>query len=236
MPTMVCGLMVTVHGLHYTAGLYFDGALHPREWSGLWRIFTFPFLHGNWSHLLSNLPPLFLLSTALFGLYTSLSARVVTGIYLMSGLLTWAMGEQGSRHVGASGLVYGLAAFLFLSGLLRRYRPLMGLSLLISFLYGGMIWGVLPQGGNVSWEGHLSGAISGIVLALYYRRDGPQPPTPTDFEEKSLPEDITYDDLHHYWLKVPATWPPEYASNQDTSTSKPPLRVIYHYRLDRNGG
>lgn len=85
----------------------------------------------------------------------------------------WIIGRD-SYHIGASGIIYGLVAFLFLSGILRRITNLMAISLLVVFLYGSLIWGVLPFDYEVSWEGHLSGAIVGIALAILYLDKGPE--------------------------------------------------------------
>ena len=88
----------------------------------------------------------------------------------------WLAG-RAAWHIGASGLVYGLASFLFFSGIIRRYFRLVALSLLIVFLYGSMVWGIFPGVyQNVSWESHMVGAFSGVILAILYRKEGPQQP------------------------------------------------------------
>lgn len=151
--------------------------LVPWSTRGLWGILTLPFLHGSWEHLLTNTPAVLVLGTALYYCYPTLANRVMLISWLGSGLLTWLIGNPGSIHVGASALIYALNLFLILSGFIRGNRMLIVISLIMVFLYGGFIWGMIPalaKPQNISWEGHLSGAIVGIVLALIYRKKGPQ--------------------------------------------------------------
>jgi membrane associated rhomboid family serine protease len=96
----------------------------------------------------------------------------------------WLAGRD-AWHIGASGLIYGLASFLFFSGIIRKYFRLVALSLLIVFLYGSMVWGIFPNiYKNVSWESHMLGFISGIILAVAYRKEGPQEPVYEWMEEE----------------------------------------------------
>ena len=147
-------------------------ALRPRTVSGLPGILTEPFLHGDWNHLISNSIPLFLLLMATLYFYRGIGFRVLGYIWLITGIAVWLFARD-SYHIGASGIVYGLAAFLALSGVLRNDTRLMSISLLIVFLYGGMIWGVLPLFQRISWESHLAGALAGIFCAVRYRHEGP---------------------------------------------------------------
>jgi membrane associated rhomboid family serine protease len=118
--------------------------------------------------------PVLLLSLALFYFYRDIAYKIWLLIYLIGGILLWAVGRP-AYHIGASGLIYGLAAFLFLSGVLRRVRSLMAISLLVVFWYGGMVWGLLPFDFEVSFEAHITGAVAGIILAVVYRDQGPEP-------------------------------------------------------------
>ena len=107
---------------------------------------------------------------------------------LPTGLFVW-IGARDAWHIGASGMVYGLASFLFFSGIIRRYFRLIALSLLVVFLYGSMIWGMVPElYKNVSWESHMLGFVAGIIMAIVYRREGPQNPLiewmQDDYEEQ----------------------------------------------------
>jgi len=151
--------------------------VHPLSMDGLPGILLMPFIHGGWSHLMANTVPFLVLSTALFYFYREISWKVLIGIWLLSGMWVW-FGGRPSWHIGASGVIYGLSAFLFLSGIIRDVKGLAALSLIVAFLYGSMIWGVFPdffpKEKNISWEGHLGGLVSGVIMALYYRTQGPQ--------------------------------------------------------------
>ena len=150
----------------------------PLEARGLPGILLSPLIHGNAEHLFNNTIPLFVLGTALFYFYSDVAPRVLAVIWIVTGLLVWVMARP-AWHIGASGVVYGLAAFLFLSGLIRRYYRLMALSLLIVFLYGSMVWGMFSFiGKTISYESHMLGAIIGLILALWYRNEGPVKPLP----------------------------------------------------------
>lgn len=143
--------------------------LRPRHVSGLIGIFTAPLLHGGFEHLFSNTLPLLISGAAILYLYPASAMRVIPVIWMGSGLLAWLIGRE-SLHFGASGFIYGLLAYVFIGGLLRLDMRSVTVSLMVWFLYGSMIWGVLPIRPNMSWELHLSGAILGVVLAIVYRR------------------------------------------------------------------
>ena len=149
----------------------------PHSAKGLIGILTLPFLHGSWEHLLSNTVPILVLGTALYYCYPTLANRVMLITWLGSGLLTWCIGDAETTHIGASALVYGLNLFLIFSGFIRGNRMLIVISLIMVFLYGSFIWGMIPALAipqNISWEGHLSGALIGILLAIFLRKEGPQ--------------------------------------------------------------
>ncbi|MEA3505398.1 MAG: rhomboid family intramembrane serine protease [Bacteroidota bacterium] len=149
----------------------------PLKAEGIIGIFTSPFIHGSLKHLISNSIPLFFLATGLFYFYDKMAFKVLLLSYLMTGVWVWLFARGNASHIGASGIVYALATFHFFSGLLRRQKQLMAFAMIIIFLYGSMVWGVFPDfypDKPVSWEGHLMGAISGVVLAIYYRTKGLQ--------------------------------------------------------------
>lgn len=146
----------------------------PLKPKGLIGILFSPFAHGGISHITSNSMSFIILSTALFYFYRLIAYRVFLINWIISGVLLWVGGRE-SIHIGASGVVYGLAFFLFFSGVFRRDKKLSAVSMVVVFLYGSMIWGMMPQNTNISWEGHLFGAIAGFVLAWYYRKN------PVDF-------------------------------------------------------
>lgn len=150
--------------------------IYPLTVRGLPGILFSPFIHSGFNHLFNNSIPLLLLSTALFYFYSEVAVKVFLWTYLLTGILVW-FGGRDAWHIGASGVVYGLASFLFFSGIIRRYYRLVALSLLVVFLYGEMVWGLFPGTyKNVSWESHMLGFISGIFLAVWYRKEGPQMP------------------------------------------------------------
>lgn len=143
--------------------------LRPGSISGLTGIVTAPLLHGSLGHLFNNSVPLLVAVTAMLYLYPTASLRVFPMVWLGSGMLGWVIGRP-SVHIGASGLLYGLLVFVFISGVLRRDMRSVSVSLLIWFLYSTMIWGIFPIRPNMSWELHLSGAVIGMLLAWIYRK------------------------------------------------------------------
>lgn len=172
----------------------------PHSVEGLVGILTLPFLHANWEHLLSNSVPILVLGTALYYCYPTLANRVLLITYLSSGLLTWCIGNPESTHIGASALVYGLNLFLIASGFIRGNRMLIVISLIMVFLYGGFIWDMIPSIAipqNISWEGHLSGAIIGVLLAVFLRKEGPQKEVHHWDEDEE--DDDDSDDDNPYW-------------------------------------
>jgi membrane associated rhomboid family serine protease len=167
--------MVKLLEVLFDADFSFLG-IYPLELKGLPGIFLSPFIHENFNHLFNNSLPLFFLGTAVFYFYSEVAVKVSLWTYFLTGLMVWFAGRE-AWHIGASGLVYGLASFLFFSGIIRRHFRLIALSLLIVFLYGSMVWGMLPEFyKNVSWESHMLGFISGIILAIWFRKEGPQKP------------------------------------------------------------
>lgn len=162
-----------------------DFGIYPLTLQGLPGVLFSPFIHADFTHLFNNSVPLFFLSLALFYFYSEVALRVFIWTYFLTGLLVWVAGRE-AWHIGASGVVYGLASFLFFSGIIRKYFRLIALSLLIVFLYGSMVWGLFPGVyKNVSWESHMLGFFSGVVLAVWYRNQGPQRPVYEWMDENS---------------------------------------------------
>lgn len=143
--------------------------LRPRHLDGLVGVVTAPLLHSGAEHLFSNTLPLIISLTTVLYLYPRSAIRVIPVIWMGSGLLAWMIGRP-SLHFGASGFVYGLLAYVFVSGILRLDMRSVAVSVMVWFLYGSMIWGLLPIRPNMSWELHLGGAILGVTLAIIYRR------------------------------------------------------------------
>lgn len=186
-------IMLSVMWLFFFAqhlGLFQEcsGAIVPLVPEGLAGVIFSPLLHGGFQHIFGNSIPMFVLMFLLFQFYPKIAGKVFILGWLFSGLLVWALppidvfsGEY--RYVciiGASGLVYVLAFFLFFSGIFRQDKSLMVISLLVALYYGSLIWGVLPEElfstlsepSRVSWQSHLTGAFIGIIIAFIYRKKG----------------------------------------------------------------
>ena len=178
---IIPGIFITIMWLVKITELLMDTELsglgiYPLTVKGLAGVIFSPFIHSDFKHLFNNSLPLFFLATALFYFYSEVALKVFMWTWFLTGMLVWFSGRE-AWHIGASGLVYGLAAFLFFSGIIRRHFRLIALSLLIVFLYGSMVWGIFPGVyKNVSWESHMLGFFSGLLLALLFRKEGPQRP------------------------------------------------------------
>ena len=146
-----------------------DFGVRPRELAGLPGIFFAPLVHSGFAHLIANTLPLAVLGTAMLYLYPSAALRVLPAVYLGPGIGVWLF-ARGGVHVGASGLIFGLVSYVFFAGLIRRDRRAIAASLLVSFMYGASVWGVLPFERGVSWETHLAAALIGLALAIVLRR------------------------------------------------------------------
>lgn len=147
--------------------------VRPRQWIGLPGILVAPLLHADFVHLIANTLPVLVLGTTMLQLYPIAAFRVLPAVYLGPGIAVWLF-ARGGVHVGASGLVYGLVAYIFVAGLIRRERRAIAASLLVAFMYGALVWGVLPIRHGVSWETHLAAALIGVLLAIVLRhRDNP---------------------------------------------------------------
>ena len=164
--------------------------VYPMEQKGMFGIFAHPLIHSNFAHLFANTLPLFFLTWCLFYFYRGIAPYIFFIIWIGCGAITFIIGKPG-WHIGASGVIYGLAFFLFFRGLLRKYAPLIAILLLVTFLYGGLVWQMFPYftPANTSWEGHLSGAIMGSLCAFAFIGYGPQKPEPFAEEEEEEEEE-----------------------------------------------
>jgi len=144
----------------------------PRNFFGIVGILSAPLIHADLSHILSNTPALLILSITVLYFYPDSSLKVLSAIYLLTGIFVWLFARQ-VYHVGASGIIYGLLGFLFFSGIFKRDIRSIAIALLVTFIYGGLIWGVLPIMQGISWESHLFGGISGIIMAFIFRKEDP---------------------------------------------------------------
>jgi membrane associated rhomboid family serine protease len=172
----------------------YDLGVLPRNISGLKGIITSPLIHADFKHLIANSTSFFVLSTALFFFYRKVALRIFLLNYLMSGILLW-LGGREVLHIGASGIIYGMASFLLFTGIFRQDLRLLTISLIVIFLYGSFIWGLFPIEPQISWDGHLMGAVSGTILSLIYYKQGP-PLHPFEME-KDLDEEEENDE--EYW-------------------------------------
>ncbi|MDH3323701.1 MAG: rhomboid family intramembrane serine protease [Flavobacteriaceae bacterium] len=147
--------------------------IFPRSLKGLRGIVFSPFIHSDIKHLYHNSIPLFVLLLALLYFYRHIALKILIYGTLLSGFLTWIYARR-SYHIGASGVIYLLFSFLFFSGVFRKNVRLIAVALAVIFLYGSMIWYILPVKEGVSWEGHLSGFLIGLIFAFFYRKKGLQ--------------------------------------------------------------
>lgn len=149
--------------------------VYPRDLYKLCGILFAPLLHGSWTHLLVNTSALFVLGTLLLYIYPKSTKIALLLIYLGSGFGVWLFARSGF-HIGASGLTHGLMFFLFVIGILRRNKQSIALSLIVFFMYGGMIWSIFPQAPGISFESHFFGAVMGVIAAIFLRNYDPLPP------------------------------------------------------------
>ncbi len=184
-----------VHLIQYVFEVSFTHyGIYPRSFSGLIGILSSPLIHGSFNHLFNNSIPLLILGALLFYFYKEIAGKVSVWIYLMVGVWTWIYARE-AYHIGASGVLYGLFSFLLISGFIRRNKQLIALSFAVVFLYGSMVWGLFPIDVKVSFEAHIWGFVAGIILAIYYRKKGPQKIEHVWEEEQ---EEI---DENPYWLE-----------------------------------
>lgn len=170
----------------------------PRNAVGLRGVLFGPLVHGDAKHVFDNSVALLVLGWCLVYFYPSVAGRVVIWSWLVSGLMVW-LTARPNFHIGASGVVYGLASFLFFSGILRRHRSVMAISMLVVFLYGSLVWGLLPIVEHISWESHLWGGVAGAALAWIHRKVEPAHmprPIVLDDDEDGITDDAQRGIVH----------------------------------------
>ena len=168
--------------------------VRPREIAGLAGIVLAPLLHGGPAHLVANSLPLVVLGTGMLYLYPGAAFKVLPAVYAGPGIAVWLLGPGGTVHIGASGVVYGLFSYLLVSGVIRLDRRAIAAALLVSFLYGTMVWGVLPIEPGTSWQTHLAAAIIGAVMAVAFRHRDIPPRKHYSWEDESEPADDAGED------------------------------------------
>jgi len=184
--------------------------LLPRKITGLQGVFYAPFIHKDTNHLFNNSIPLMVLLSSLLYFYKAVWKKVLIVGTILTGILTWVIARE-AYHIGASGVVYLLFSFVFFSGIIKRQYQLVAVSLIIIFLYGGMVWYVFPLKEDISWEGHLSGFIIGLLFAVYYRNTGI---VSKEYQFKETEFDLLFDDEGNFIPPPPP--PPETVIDNET--------------------
>ncbi|MGX1023726.1 rhomboid family intramembrane serine protease [Psychroflexus sp. MBR-150] len=203
--------------------------IYPQKIEGLKGIIFSTFIHSSLKHLFNNSVPLLLLSMALFYFYRKISKPVILWGIFITGLLTWLIGRP-SYHIGASGLVYVLASFLFFKGIFSKYYRLVALSLSVVFIYGSLVWGLFPGKVGMSWEGHLSGFVVGLGLAFVYKTNNlVKPKYEWEKQDYNAEEDEfmqLFDDEGNF--------NPD-KNNDDQDKKDDEINVIYHIKKNKDG-
>ncbi|MBU2997074.1 rhomboid family intramembrane serine protease [Cellulophaga baltica] len=168
-PIVLVLIIWTVFLVEIRFGVNFNKyGIYPRTLIGLRGVLFSPFIHGSAEHLYNNTIPLAVLTSSLIYFYREIAFKVLVYGVLLSGVITWAIGRE-SYHIGASGLIYVLASFIFFKGIFTKHYRLVALSLIVVFIYGSMLWYIFPIKKGISWEGHLGGFLTGVIFALLYK-------------------------------------------------------------------
>ena len=163
-------IVETIYGVSFV-----EYGVYPGKVSGLIGILLAPLIHSSYTHLFANTAPLLILGTALLYGYPRSARIVIPAVYFGTGLGVWLFARH-AYHIGASGLAFGFMFFVFTIGVLRWDRRAIALSMVVFFLYGGMIWGIFPNDPDISYESHFFGAIIGIIFAVMLRNLDPRAP------------------------------------------------------------
>ena len=247
---LLVALMGLVHLLQVALGTHwYAWSIEPREISGLRGILFAPMLHSDWEHYVSNAVAMLVLFAVAIFFYRFIAYRVLLWVWLLDGIGVWLLGRD-SYHLGASGLVYGLASFLMFSGVLRKNRSLMAISMFVVVGYGGLIWGMMPVLEHISWEAHLFGFLAGIGLSVLYRKQGPQnDPVPDWYHEEETDDDDSTNPLEPpqppastdpLFPQMPSMAPrvtpvqpdsnDDYDNDDGATDEQPKIRITYNYR------
>lgn len=196
--------------------------VYPRTITGLRGVLFSPFIHGDLSHLWHNTLPLLILSVSLFFFYPKNSWKVLLLGTLLTGILTWLFGRQ-ANHIGVSGVIYMLFGFLFFKGIVAKHFRLIALSFGVVFIYGSMIWYTLPVDPKISWEGHLSGLVVGVLLAFLIKKGVVKPKTYYWESSDYNPEDDEFlkhfDENGNFIEKLP-----------EEDSVKEDIKIVYEYK------
>ena len=210
--------------------LYLYG-VNPRTVSGLKGILFSPFIHGDFGHIINNSLPVFILGSMIFYFYKPIAWPAILWIYVISGIWLWVGGRNNdvipNYHIGASTLIYGFASFLFFSGVFRKHKQLMMVSAFVVFMYGSITHGIFPFDTRVSWEGHLFGAISGVLVAYSYKKEGPQAVVHQWPEEE---RDLEAEYNQQLFEQQQQAEFEKMMMEQNNKPSLDPFHIVYHYR------
>lgn len=221
LPAIVVLVLAAIHGIDELFELHLNQyGLMPRVVSQWYGIFTFFFLHGDWEHLANNAMALFVLLSLLRYYFPVLFLRGLLLSIIAPAIVTFIIARE-NIHIGASGGIYFLVVFLFVSSVFRTNRYFLALSLLLVFLYGGLWWWVFPIETGVSYEGHLAGAITGFLSALYFKKapfnpEVEEPKPRFELEEEEEKPDIIGDQWKTNY-QIPVRY--IYVDNEETKSS-----------------
>ncbi|WP_026810014.1 rhomboid family intramembrane serine protease [Arenibacter latericius] len=197
--------------------------IYPRSLNGLRGVVLSPFIHASVDHLYNNTIPIAILTAALVYFYRGIAFKVLLIGVLLSGLITWLIGRP-SYHIGMSGVIYVLVSFIFFKGVLSKHYRLVALSFIVVFIYGSMLWYIFPVKEGISWEGHLGGFSTGLLLALTLRASLPKPKK-YDWEREDYNEEedefLKHFDENGNFIESPKEEP-----EQDLDQP----RIFYHYK------
>jgi membrane associated rhomboid family serine protease len=200
--------IISFYGSRYMNVSLSNLGVEPRSWNALFHMPTMLFVHASPEHLWNNVLAFFILTTTLFFFYYEIAIPVFLIMWVFSPIILFVIGRE-NVHVGASVLIYAEFAFLFFSGIFRRNLNTKRISMAVGFVYGYTVWYMFPIEQQVSWEGHISGFICGILLAWFYRKQGPPEPVYRHEIEPELSDDDPF------WLEKT----PEIPQNQTLSDS-----------------
>jgi len=222
----VLGLMWLVYFLDvsFHLELYRHG-IYPLHTKGLLGVLAAPFIHSteDIGHILNNSLPTLVLTWLLFYHYRTIATRVFIIIYLMTGFSMWLLARE-SYHIGMSGVIYGLTSFLVFSGFFRKNMRVAAVSLFVIFIYGSMVWGIFPVKENISWEGHALGLFSGIIVAVLYKHQGPQPQKMI----YEIEEEAGIEPEEEYWKEGEII--PPHSGPPGDKPDEPGMTITYNYK------
>lgn len=227
-PMVAVLLIWTVFWVEVRFGVNFnEWGVYPRTLKGLRGVIFSPMIHGSVEHLYNNTIPLAILSAALVYFYRPITWKVLFWGWLLSGTLTWIIGRP-SFHIGASGLIYVLASFIFFKGIFTKHYRLVALSMLVVFIYGGLLWYIFPLEEGISWEGHLAGFLCGLALAAILPSYAP-PPRKYEWEKEDYNEEedafLKHFDEEGNFIESP---------KENSDPDRDALRIKYHYKRKKD--